>query len=64
MLFNCGHAKFKLSPFHRIAAESYLFRHDVSVSDIVKIGLSLQNPKNSRTWEPFIFWNARFFYRY
>ena len=64
MLCSLSPAKFKLSPFHRRAAESYLFRPDTSVSDIVKIGLSFQNPKNSRTWEPFIFWNARFFNRY
>ena len=44
--------------------ESYFFRHDTSVSDIVKIGLSLQNPKNFRTWEPFIISNARFFHQY
>ena len=59
MLCNRGHAKFKLSPFHQRAAQSYFFRHDTSVSDIVKIGLSLQNPKNFRTWELFILWNAR-----
>ena len=64
MLCNRGPAKFKLSPFHRRAAESYLLSHDTSVSDIVMIGLSFQNPKNFRTWEPFIFWNARFFFWY
>ena len=30
------------NPFHRRAAESYLFCHDTSVSDIVKIGPSLK----------------------
>ena len=43
---------------------SWKFHHDTSVSDIVKVGLSLQNSKNFQTWEPFIFSNARFFYRY
>ena len=55
MLCNSSPAKFNLSPFHRRAAESYLFRHDTSVSDIVKIGLNFQNPKNFERGSPSYF---------